>query len=156
MIILNRYDELMGEADPVLRALWVWHQVEEVEHGAVAFDFYKAFYADAEWYRRWMVVYAFAHITSETVRAFAHMVNTEGFYREPRRAFKAWWFCISFARDLARAALPVLRTDYHPRNHPICNEAQSPVAVAWRGHVEAGADPHALTEVQVARMLGAA
>jgi len=41
MIILDRYEELMGDADPDLRALWVWHQVEEVEHGAVAFDFYE-------------------------------------------------------------------------------------------------------------------
>ena len=101
MIILNRYHELMGEADPTIRALWVWHQVEEVEHGAVAFDFYQAFYADAEWYRRWMV----------------------------------------------------LRSDYHPRSHPICNSEQNPVAVAWRDRLEAGGDPHRLTESDVARML---
>jgi len=37
------YEELMAEADPVILALWVWHQVEEVEHGAVAFEFYPAF-----------------------------------------------------------------------------------------------------------------
>ena len=153
MIILNRYQELMGEADPVIRALWVWHQVEEVEHGAVAFDFYQAFYRDHEWYRRWMVVYAFGHITSETVRAFAHMVRTEGFYRHPRRAIRAWRFCLTFALDLARAALPVLKADYHPRNHPICNEDQSPVALAWRARLAAGADPHRLTESDVAGML---
>ena len=153
MIILNRYEELMAEADPVIRALWVWHQVEEVEHGAVAFDFYKAFYADHEWYRRRMVLYAFAHITGETVRAFAHMVRAEGYYRKPLRALKAWRFCLSFAFDLGRAALPVLRSDYHPRSHPICNDAQNPVAVAWRAWLESGADPHSLSEADVARML---
>ena len=153
MIILNRYEELMGEADPVIRALWVWHQVEEVEHGAVAFDFYKAFYADHEWFRRWMVLYAFAHITGETLRAFAHMVRAEGFYRKPLRAWKAWRFCLSFAFDLGRAALPVLKSDYHPRNHPICNDAQNPVAVAWRTWLEDGADPHSLSEADVTRMM---
>lgn len=153
MIILNRYEELMGEADPVIRALWVWHQVEEVEHGAVAFDFYHAFYPNEEWYRRWMVLYAFAHITGETVRAFAHMVRAEGFYRSPRRAFRAWRFCASFAWDLARAALPVLRRDYHPRNHPICNESQNEVAVAWRTRLASGADPHTLSEADVREML---
>ncbi len=153
MIILNRYEELMGEADPVIRALWVWHQVEEVEHGAVAFDFYQAFYSAHEWYRRWMVLYAFAHITTETIRAFAHMVRAEGFYRKPRRALMAWRFCLSFAWDLGRAALPVLRSDYHPRQHPICNDAQNPVATAWRHRLESGADPHRLTEADVAEML---
>lgn len=153
MIILNRYEELMGEADPTIRALWVWHQVEEVEHGAVAFDFYRAFFAEDEWYRRWMVIHAFAHITAETVRAFAHMVRAEGFYRKPLRALKAWRFCLSFAWDLGRSALPVLRSDYHPRNHPICNDAQNPVAVAWRARIESGADPHSLTEADVAGML---
>lgn len=156
MIILNRYQELMGEADPVLRALWVWHQVEEVEHGAVAFDFYKAFHGKDEWYRRWMVLHAFTHITAETIRAFAHMVDAEGFYASPRRAFRAWRFCLSFAWDLGRAALPVLRADYHPRNHPICNEAQSEVAIAWRRYVRGGGDPHALTDAQVLEMLAAA
>jgi predicted metal-dependent hydrolase len=155
MIILNRYEELMGKADPVLRALWIWHQVEEVEHGAVAFDFYQAFYADDEWYRRWMVIYAFVHITAETVRAFAHMIRVEGYYTRPMRALKAWRFCVSFAWDLARAALPVLRRDYHPRRHPICNAAQNPLAVAWRAHVTSGADPEALTEAQIDHMLRA-
>lgn len=154
MIILNRYQELMEDAEPVQRALWVWHQVEEVEHGAVAFDFYRAFYPDDEWYRRWMVVYAFLHISLETFRAYAHMIRVEGYYERPGRALKAWGFFLGFARDLARSALPVLSRRYHPRNHPICNDEQNRLAVAWRDHYASGADPHALTSSQVAGMLG--
>jgi len=153
MIILNRYEALMGDADPMLRALWVWHQVEEVEHGAVAFDFYQAFYSDCEWYRRWMVVYAFGHISWETFKAYAHMIRVEGFYRSPLRALKAWKFFAGFAWDLAWAALPVLSRDYHPRNHPICNEAQNAVAIGWRDHYAGGGDPHSLTSGDVADML---
>lgn len=36
LIILDNYDESLADSDPVMKAMWVWHQVEEVEHGAVA------------------------------------------------------------------------------------------------------------------------
>ena len=138
MIILNRYQELMADADPTLRALWVWHQVEEVEHGAVAFDFYRAFYPKDQWYRRWMVLHAFSHISWETYKAYALMIRRQGYYTKPGRAWRAWKFFAGFAFDLARAALPVLSRDYHPRQHPICNDAQNPLAVAWRKYHAAG------------------
>lgn len=32
--------ELLGDALPVMQALWCWHSVEETEHKAVAFDLY--------------------------------------------------------------------------------------------------------------------
>jgi uncharacterized protein len=38
MIILEGYDRWFADSHPVMKAIWVWHQVEEVEHGAVAFD----------------------------------------------------------------------------------------------------------------------
>lgn len=154
MIILNRYRELMGDADPVLRAMWVWHQVEEVEHGAVAFDFYRAFYAGHEWHRRWMVIRAFAHISGETFKAYRVMVRGECLYRTPRKALGAWWFFLRFATDLAVAAIPVLSSRYHPRAHPICNDRQNPVAVAWRDFHKAGGETRSLNNEKVAAMLG--
>jgi len=155
MIILNRYRELMADADPVIRALWVWHQVEEVEHGAVAFDFNKALYPDAEWFRRWMVVRAFGHITWETFKAYRLMVSREGYYRSLPQAFKAWRFFLSFGFDLGWAALPVLSRHYHPRNHPICNEKQNVVAIAWRKFYQAGNDTHRLNNETIENMLAA-
>ena len=146
MIILNRYEEFMKEADPTIRALWVWHQVEEVEHGAVAFDFYRAFYPHDEWYRRAMICLAFGHISWETFKAYAHMIKTEGFYKEPKRAFKAWRFFAGFAWNLAYAALPTLSKKYHPRNHPTCTDSQNAVAIAWRQYYEDGNDPHSLKD----------
>ena len=144
MIILNRYKEFMEHADPNLRALWVWHQVEEVEHGSVAFDFYRAFYRDDEWYRRYMVVYAFRHIAVETFKAFREMVKGEDFSFS--RKLKAWRFFCSFAFDLAYAALPVLIGNYHPRNHPICTDEQNAIAVAWRDYYQQGNDARTLTD----------
>ena len=150
-IILERYDELMADAEPTLRSLWLWHQVEEVEHGAVAFDFYKAFYAEHEWYRRYMVFYAFLHIAKETTLAFREITKGErsGF----RGKLKAWKFCLGFTWDLFRNSLPVYSRSYHPRTHPICNNEQSPVAVAWRRFDAAGNDPHALTNEDMHTMM---
>jgi predicted metal-dependent hydrolase len=143
----------MKEADPTIRALWVWHQVEEVEHGAVAFDFYQAFYPHNEWYRRGMVCYAYCHIAWETFKAFAHMIKVEGFYKQPGRAFKAWKFFAGFAWDLAIAGLPVFSRKYHPRNHPICTNSQNALAVAWRQYYAEGNDPHLLDKKSVEEMM---
>ena len=144
MIILNRYEELMADADENLRALWVWHQVEEVEHGAVAFDFYQAFYGGHEWFRRYMVIYAFLHIALETYRAFSIMLKSSRF--SIRRRIRAWKFFFSFAWDLFSASLPVFARDYHPRHHPICNHRQNPIAVAWRENHDSGQNVTTLSE----------
>lgn len=153
MIILDRYEALMADADPDLRALWVWHQVEEVEHGAVAFDFYQAFYPGEHWYRRLMILHAFAHISWQTFKAYRHMLKKEGYYRQPRKALKGWQFFFGFAWDLARSALPVFSRHYHPRTHPICNDQQNPIAVAWRDFVLSGGHPEHLDSETSERLL---
>lgn len=155
MIILNRYEEFMADAEPTIRALWVWHQVEEVEHGAVAFDVYKVSYGEYEWYRRWMVMLAFMHIVLETFKCYAEMIRVEGFYKRPWQAIKAWIAFAKLGYDLWRAALPVFSRNYHPRNHPMCNEKQNRIAMAWRSWTNAGADPHHLSNEGVAQMLAA-
>ena len=146
LIILQRYQELMAEADPVMRGIWVWHQVEEVEHGAVAFDFYQAFYGKHEWYRKGLVILAFTHILGETFKAYAPMVGGEGLYKTPRLALRAWRFFARFGLDLAISALPVLKRNYHPRNHPICNNEQNQIAVAWRNHYQNGGNVKTLND----------
>ena len=84
------------------------------------------------------VLLAFAYITKEALRAYLHMGRLEGFWGQPARGFKAGKFFIRFALNLARSALPVLKRNYHPRRHPVCNEHQNRVAVAWRERYDAG------------------
>jgi predicted metal-dependent hydrolase len=153
LIVLDRYKELMEVADPTIRALWVWHQVEEVEHGAVAFDFYKYFYPNDEWYRRFMIVYAYIHIVRETAKAYSVMIKKEGFYKKPLRALKAWRFFISFGIDLAVSALPAFSKKYHPRYHPACNNNRNLVAASWQAYEAAGFNVEKLDDADVNEML---
>ena len=110
MVVLGDYDALMGDADPAIRSLWIWHQVEEVEHGAVAFDLYRALYGQYEWYRKWMVVAAFGYIARQAAAAYLHMCRVEGQLSSPGRAWRAIGFFLSFSIRLIRLALPALST----------------------------------------------
>lgn len=153
MIILQNYDQWMKDADPVLRSAWVWHQVEEVEHGAVAFDVFRYFYPDEEWFRKRMIIKAFAHVGFESLSAYLPMVKKEGYFRNPWRAAKALGCFVKFSFLLAKSALPTLARGYHPRNHPLCSTLQSPIAIAWTKFYSSGHDVLQLDNDQMEAMI---
>lgn len=153
MIVLDGYDELMVDADPIVRAMWVWHQVEEVEHGAVAIDVYRALYPDGEWFRKWMVVAAFALIARETLKGYVHMCSVEGYWRDPRRAWKSLRFFVPMSLRLIRNALPALSGSYHPTTHPLKNGRRNPIAVAWRAFYASGGDAASLDDQKFDEMM---
>ena len=132
MIILDNYDAWLKESDPVMKALWVWHQVEEVEHGAVAFEAYQHLFGEDERYRKYMVVVALLHILRESHMAFAHMIAKEGYLSNPWKALKAYSFFWRVMLKMANSARPVFAKGYSPRRHPMVNKRQNPVAKAWR------------------------
>jgi predicted metal-dependent hydrolase len=156
MIILQNYDKWFADSDPVLKALWVWHQVEEVEHGAVAFEVYQSLYGEHEMYRKWMVVVAACHIAWETFKAYVPMIRREGWTRNPLKGLSRMVFCASMLLRLARAALPVLRRGYHPRKHPMVTSDQNPIQIAWRRYEAEGGDVLAIDHRKMSEILGAA
>lgn len=153
MIVLDCYDELMRDADPVVRAMWVWHQVEEVEHGSVAIDVYRALYPEGEWLRKWMVIEAFSVIARETLKGYLHMCSVEGYWRSPRRAWRAIRFFVPMSLRLIRNALPALSGKYHPSTHPLRNDRRNPIAVGWRDFYASGGDTASLDDRKIAAML---
>ena len=46
--------DLLGDQDPRLATLWLWHSAEESEHKSTAFDLYQAVGGSHEWRVRWM------------------------------------------------------------------------------------------------------
>jgi predicted metal-dependent hydrolase len=153
LIVLDNYQRWFADSDPVMKALWVWHQVEEVEHGSVAFNVYKNLYGDDEMYRKWMVVRALLHIAVETVKAYTHMVRIEGWLRNPIRAVSCMTFCLSMLLSLLKNALPVFRKNYHPRNHPKVTTKQNRIQIAWRRFENNGGDVLDIDHDKMAQIL---
>ena len=154
MIILDNYKKWFADSDPVMKALWVWHQVEEVEHGAVAFDVYKYLYGKDELFRKWMVVLALIHIAAETTKAYAHMAKVEGWLRNPFKAITRLAFCGNMLLRLLWSALPVLRGNYHPRKHPLVLNKQNPIQIAWRRYEKSGGNVLEIDHQKMAQILG--
>ena len=153
LIILRNYDKWMANSNPVMKALWVWHQVEEVEHGAVAHDVYRALYGKHEWYRKYMVLAAGWHIAWETIKAYTHMARHEGWLRNPIKAVKSFGFLFATLGEMAWQTLPVFRKTYNPRNHPLATSKQDPVAIAWRRHAKNGGNVLDIDREAMAKIL---
>jgi predicted metal-dependent hydrolase len=156
VIVLRNYTRWFEDSDPTLKAMWVWHQVEEIEHGAVAFEVYQTQFGEHEWYRKWMVLKSLTHIALQTLKTYPHMARVEGWLRNPFKGAAKLGFCVLMLLRLLHAALPVFRRDYHPRKHPIATTAQDPIQIAWRRHEGAGGNVLQIDREQMAQMLGVA
>ena len=153
LIILDNYDEWLADSDPVMKAMWVWHQVEEVEHGSVAFEVYQHLYGEDEIYRKWMIVKALSHIAWETTKTYTHMAHIEGWLSNPIKAVSTMGFCAKMLTKLLHNALPVFQKNYHPRTHPKVTSDQNSIQIAWRRFAHDGGDVLEIDHQKLALML---
>ncbi len=154
MIFLDNYDKWFADSHPGIKALWVWHQVEEVEHGAVAFDVYQHFFAEDELFRKKMVLAAFWHIVTETAKAYLLMCKAEGYFDNPIKVTKAIAFLLRVLGQMMWASRPVLIKTYHPRRHPLVTTRQNPIAVSWRRFHKAGGDVLEIDRAKMEEIMG--
>lgn len=154
MIILANYEEWMSESEPTMKAMWVWHQVEEVEHGAVAFEVYKNLYGTDEWYRKYMILKALTHIALEVKTAYLHMCREEGLMNSLPSATTTVWFLVSTLSKMFWHCLPTFSRTYHPRHHPLATTRQNRIAVAWRRFTKAGGDPLKIDRAKMNEIIG--
>lgn len=156
LIILENYDKWLKDSDPSVKALWVWHQVEEVEHGAVAFDVYQALYGDDEWYRKKMVLKSLLHIAKETVQCYWAMCKVEGYLKNPFRAASKLGFCGYMLGRFLYSALPVFKKGYHPKHHRLVTNEQNSIQIAWRRFEHKGGNVLEIDHEKMAHILNVA
>lgn len=153
MMFLGNYDAWFADSDPSVKALWVWHQVEEVEHAAVAFDVYKHFFGANEWYRKRMVVVALTHIATEVTKAYLHMAKVEGYFKSPLKGLQAVGFLTKVLSTMLWDVRPVFSKHYHPRNHPLATSRQNGIAIGWRRFQKSGGNVLAIDKAKMSKIM---
>ena len=153
MIFLNNYEKWFADSDPTIKAMWVWHQVEEVEHGAVAFDVYQHFFGDDENFRRKMVISAFIHIVKETWVAYWHMCHVEKHSSSPWRKIKSAAFLFSILGQMVWNCRGVFSLNYHPRKHHFATTKQNKIALSWRKFHKKGGDVLEIDRIKMSKIM---
>jgi predicted metal-dependent hydrolase len=111
--------DLLGDRDPRLATLWLWHSAEESEHKSTAFDLYQALGGSHEWRIRW-----FRRVTliflADTLRQTFSNLRQEGQLWK----WSTWRSAASYLfgrRGLVRQTFgpwkDYLRRDFHPNQH---------------------------------------
>jgi predicted metal-dependent hydrolase len=114
-----RHPEWMGDAEPALRTLWLWHAVEESEHKAVAFDVYVAsggkYWRRVLWYVDVSIMFAF-----DTLVQTAHNLHRDGqLWRLSTwaSAARTWFGRRGLFWHLLWPTLQYLSPKFHPWRH---------------------------------------
>jgi predicted metal-dependent hydrolase len=111
--------DLLGDQDPRLATLWLWHSSEESEHKCTAFDLYQALGGSHEWRITW-----FRRVTlvflGDTLRQTASNLRQDGTLWR----WSTWKSAASYlfgqrglVRQTFRPWKDYLRRDFHPSQH---------------------------------------
>ncbi len=113
---LLRRPELRDELDPRVRALWIWHALEEVEHKAVAFDVYRT--AGGGYLRR-VAIMILTTIVFFAVQSIVHvrLMARRRILHKPwtwARGLTRMYLWPAFFVRLVPAYLSYFRPSFHP------------------------------------------
>jgi predicted metal-dependent hydrolase len=108
--------DLLGDDDPRLKTLWLWHAAEESEHKSVAFDLYQALGGSHAWRIRWMRRVTFFFLR-DALRQTIHNLRRDGTLWK-WSTWKSGWTTLFGPRGLVRLTYgpwkEYFRPDYHP------------------------------------------
>ena len=112
-----RNPDLLGNQDPRLATLWLWHSAEESEHKSTAFDLYQALGGSHEWRVKWMKRVTTLFLM-ETLRQTILNLRRDGTFWK----WSTWKSAASYLfgkRGLVRLTYKpwrqYFREDFHPR-----------------------------------------
>jgi len=108
--------DLLGERDPRLATLWLWHSAEESEHKSTAFDLYQALGGNDDWRIRWFWRITMIFV-ADTLRQTVSNLRQDGtLWRWS--TWKSAAACLFGSRGLVRRTFrpwkEYLRRDFHP------------------------------------------
>ncbi len=115
---LLRRPDMRDQLDPQVRALWIWHALEEVEHKAVAFDVYRA--AGGGYFRRVAIM-----ILTTIVFFIVHPIVHVRLMARRRILHKPWTWLRGLSQPMFLPLIPSYLSYFRPSFHPgdrDCNE----------------------------------
>jgi len=108
--------DLLGERDPRLATLWLWHSAEESEHKCTAFDLYQALGGSHEWRVQWMRRVTFFFLTDTLRQTFANLRRDGALWKWS--TWRSGWTFLFGRRGLVtltyRPWREYFRRDFHP------------------------------------------
>lgn len=141
--------EMIAHASPSMRALYLWHAVEEIEHKTVAFDVL-ARATDAGYATRAIAMIAVAAYLHLRVGAIMrHMLEVDGLGAHPSlvaRGLLRMYGPRGYLMKMTPRFLAWFRPGFHPARVPVPPEVE-----AWSEAYEATADARAASDHLYAR-----
>lgn len=111
--------ELLGDQDPRLATLWLWHSAEESEHKSTAFDLYQAVGGSHEWRLTWMrriTMIFLADVMRQTVRNLRCDASLWK-WSTLKSAASFFFGRRGLVRQTYRPWRDYFRRDFHPNDH---------------------------------------
>ena len=131
--------EMFRDADPVMRAMFLWHGVEEVEHKAVAYDVYEQVAGGGYFTRASALIVGTALVHVVVGPVLWHMLKVDGVTGRPLLLARGLYRLYGHNGMLTRLLLPYLawfRPDFHPWDSGMPEKVS-----AWLAEYERHADP---------------
>ena len=122
--------EMFAPADPRMRALYVWHAIEEIEHKSVAFDVMQKVAKIGYGWRILGMLYLSIVFPLHTFLIMAHMLRVDGV----KNRFRVWMRGLAWLygpRGVMTKLLPHYLAYYRPGFHP-WTAGQMETYVTWR------------------------
>lgn len=116
---LLAHPETLGDCEPRLLTLWMWHASEESEHKSTAFDLYRALGGNERWRRRWFHLVTLFFLSDAIRQTMSNLRRDGALWRWT--TWKSAWQFLFGPKGLVRLTYgpwrAYLRADFHPSRH---------------------------------------
>lgn len=131
--------DMFRNAHPVMRAMFMWHGVEEVEHKAVAFDVYEEAAGGGYFTRVSALILGTVLVHAIVGATLWHMLKVDHLHKSPRRITKGLNRLYG-PRGMLTRLLPAYLAWFRPGFHP-CDTGIPEKVQAWLVEYDRHQDP---------------